>query len=123
MKKAGRLVGLIGMIVLGAFFWTLSSIGEAATINVNCSTGGVLQTAIDGALSGDTISVTGTCTEYVVIRHGGITIDGNGTAAIVGPGNTSSTVFIWDRDTTIRNFASISGGQDGIVVYFSGLQQ
>ena len=106
---------LCSLIVFGLFFWILPSTGGAATIYVNCDTGGVLQTAIDGAASGDTLSVTGICTENVNIRKS-LTVDGNDTAEIHGPDTTKSTVAITTSSITVKNFKSIQGGSYGISV-------
>jgi parallel beta-helix repeat protein len=87
---------------------------EAATINVNCNTGS-LQTAINGAKSGDIISVTGTCNENVFIYKNNITLDGGGTATIKGPDATNSTIYVYGNRVTIKGF-TISGGFEGISI-------
>jgi len=114
---------LFGLVVIGVFFGFLASTGEAATINVNCSTGGVLQTAIDGAASGDTISVNGICNENVDVDKS-VVIDGKQlgipTAEIHGPDTAQPTVKIRAGSVTIKNFHSIQGGQDGIYVSVCG---
>jgi len=49
------------------FFVMYAPAAGAATITVNCDMGELLQAAIDGACSGDRITVTGTCNEAVII--------------------------------------------------------
>lgn len=59
---------------------------------VDCSKehSGALQRAIDLARPGDTILVSGTCYENVTVPEGSdrLTLDGGGTATIVGPDAT-----------------------------------
>ena len=98
---------------------------EAAMINVNCNTGS-LQTAINGAKSGDIISVTGTCNENINIWEtkervtivGLTTIDplGNETkATIEGLNAAASTISIMGQGITVKGFI-IKGGDNGIFV-------
>jgi len=54
------------LIVFATFLWILSSVGEAATIQVDCSSAS-LQAAIEKARPGDTLLVSGTCKENLVI--------------------------------------------------------
>lgn len=110
---------LCGLLLFGVFLWALPST-EAVTINVDCSTGGVLQTAIYGASAGDIISVTGTCNENVVIPPPkiNITLDGGGNATIKGPDATTTTISVLGKMITIKGFI-ISGGYDGITVVWN----
>jgi parallel beta-helix repeat protein len=123
MEKRGRLFGLV---VLGTFFCFLASTGEAATIDVHCESGGILQTSITGAASGDTIRVSGICNENVVVNKS-VIIDGSGipstgtpTAEIHATDPGTATVKITSGGVTFRNFHSIQGGQDGIYVSACG---
>ena len=80
------------------------SLEGGATHAVNCSTG-TIAAAIAAAQPGDTIAITGTCNEAVVVNKDGITLDGGGTAIIDGSGS-----------------ASINGGNaaDGAVIGVNG---
>lgn len=116
MKK----VAICGLVVFGVFLLLLPSAGEAATINVDC-TSQTIQAAITAASSGDTISVTGTCNENVNTTHkAALTLDGNTTAVIHGPDSTNPTVAVRAEGTTIKRFKTISGGQDGIRFFGNG---
>ena len=124
MEKRGRLFGLV---VLGAFFWFLASTGEAATIDVTCPGQSLQTNGINAAASsGDTIRVSGTCIENVVVNKS-VIIDGSGipstgtpTAEIHATDAGTPTVKITSGGVTIRNFRSIQQGQDGIVVSTTG---
>jgi parallel beta-helix repeat protein len=81
-----------------------------------------LQDAIDAASAGDTITVSGTCAENVLIPLGKdeLVLDGGGTATINGPNTTTNaTVMVRARGVTIKGF-TITGGYDGIWVVFGG---
>ncbi len=108
------------LIVVAAFLWILSSVGEAATVQVDCSSGS-LQAAIDKAKPGDTLLVSGTCKENLVIYEEvvRVTLDGQGKATINGPDATKSTIAVRGRGITIKGF-TVTGGRSGIAVGFSG---
>ncbi len=114
MEKRGRLFSLM---VLGVFVWFLASTGEAATTWPCACPGQTIQSFIDNSsvASGDTISVTGVCTENVIVRKS-LTVDGNNTAEIHAAVSTTSTVQITTSSITVRNFKSIQGGSFGIYV-------
>lgn len=106
-------------VVFAAFFWLLPSVGEAATKKVDCNVPGkTLQGAINKLKNGDTLQVINgsTCNENVVVNesHERITIDGLGMATVNGPDNTQTTLQIRGRNITIKGFASITGGRNGI---------
>ena len=87
-QKMVRVGVLLAIFVLVS--WGLPPVGIAQT-PVTCGGPGTpLQSAIDAAGVGDTLSVSGTCTENVVIREekAGLTLDGQGTATINGPDTT-----------------------------------
>lgn len=69
-----------------------------------------------------TIAVSGTCNENFVIdeHHQNITIDGMGSAIISNPDASVSTVSVRGRGITIKNFASITGGSNGVIVLRGG---
>lgn len=112
------------LFILGAFFWLLPSIGEAATRTVDCSVPGkTLQGAINKLKPGNTLQVINgsTCSENVVIREDKerITVDGLGTATVNGPDTTSSVINVRGRAVTIKGF-TITGGETGILVNRGG---
>ena len=109
-----------GLIVVPAFLWTFLSLGEAATIQVDCSSG-TLQPAVDKAKPGDTLLVSGTCKENLLIYEEvvRITLDGQGKATINGPDEGKPTVHVRGRGITIKGF-TVTGGRTGIVVEAGG---
>ncbi len=102
-------------VVFGAFFWLLPSVGEAGTKKLTCGATKTIQKALTSLKPGDTLLVSGTCNENVVVNesHERITIDGQTTATINGPDNTRPTVHIRGRKITLTGF-TITGGEDGI---------
>lgn len=122
--------------IFGAFLWLLSSTGMGAVVPsvaaqsqeqgnqgwalVDCDKEqpGALQRAIDLARSGDTIQVSGTCNENVTIPVGKdlITLDGGGTATIIGPDPALNTISARGvRALTITGLR-IRGGRTGISI-------
>src|SRR3990172_890251 len=63
---------------------------------VDCNAGDTIQEAVSNSNTGDTVLVSGACSENVSITTGktSITIDGQGTATINGPDTTQATVRI-----------------------------
>ena len=78
------------ILALGVCFLT-SAQGQAAAVNVKCEKGKTIQAAVDGAVDGDTITVSGTCTEIVTVTTNGITFIGD-----PGVGGTLNGGFIVD---------------------------
>jgi parallel beta-helix repeat protein len=109
------------LIVFAAFLWLLPSGGEAATIQVDCSSAS-LQAAIERAKPGDTLSVSGTCKENLVIHEEvvRITLDGQGKATVNGPDKGKPPIVVRGRGITIKGF-TVTGGRDGISVLWGGL--
>jgi hypothetical protein len=106
-----------GFIVFGAFLLLLPSIGLG---QVNCP-GSSLQTAINAASPGATISVTGTCNENITIPWDktNLTLNGGGTATINALSSTQGTVTVSSRIASLIGF-NIMGGLNGIVVVRGG---
>lgn len=103
--------------------WLLPSIGGAETKKRTCGPqpGHRLQHFLDELNPGDTLLVSGVCTENVRIGVGrrNLTIDGQGTAVITGPDPTEPTVDIRGVAITIRGF-TITGGREGVHIARGG---
>ena len=78
--------------------------GGGSTLTVDCNAGETIQSKVDEAQSGDTIEITGTCNEAVVVSKDGITLDGGGSAVIDGAG-----IDRWAVDVTGRQKVTIEG--------------
>ena len=79
---------------------------------------GALQRAIDRAVAGDIVRVSGTCSENVTIPAGKdlITLDGGGSAVVDGPDATLNTISARGvRGVTITGF-TVRGGRTGISI-------
>lgn len=98
------------------FIFMISLAAEAATINVACP-GQTIQAAVDSGAPGDIISVSGSCSENVLIRNEKqrLTLINNGAATISGPNNSSPTVNVRGKGIQIQGF-TITGGRDGVEV-------
>jgi len=115
MEKTRRLCGLV---VLGMFLWFLPTIGEA--VSVDCTTQ-YLQPLINQYPAGTFFVVTGICYENITISEikERVTIDGGGTATIIGQDTENATIYVRGQGVTIRGL-TISGGSNGIQVYHGG---
>ena len=93
---------------------TFTSNAQLYSSIVNCPADS-LQTAMDLAQSGFTLSVAGTCNENVLIRNEKqrITIDGGGTASISAPSTSSPAVNIRGKGILLQGF-TIAGGSNGV---------
>jgi parallel beta-helix repeat protein len=89
-------------------------IGPPSTRTVTCP-GESLQAAVGAANPGDTINVTGTCSENVTIDNKKInlTLDGQNVATINGPDSGIATLIVRGTNIVIRNF-EITGGASGV---------
>ncbi len=118
MEKTTAIV-IRSLIVVSVFLWFLSSVSEAATIEVDCSSA-TLQASVDRAKPGDTLLVSGTCKENLVIYEevARITLDGQGKATINGP-EGRPTITVRGRGITIKGF-TVTGGRHGIRVIWGG---
>jgi hypothetical protein len=84
------------------------------TIHVDCSHGESLQTAVTFALPGSTIVAKGNCVGPISIITPGLTIDGRGTAAILGAGRDAVAINGASR-VTLTGIA-VRNGNNGVVV-------
>ncbi len=95
---------------------------DPRVFTVNCDAQpNKLQKALRKANPGDTILVSGTCQENVVIpaESHRITLDGQGTATITGPDVMNGTVEIRGTSIVFKGF-TVTGGLNGIDVSNSG---
>jgi nitrous oxidase accessory protein NosD len=124
MKKA--ITGEIyGLIALGAFLCLVPSVGLGdCNISIGATTYPSIMAAVSAAAFGNTINVSGTCTEIVQIlaNKSGITLNGGGTATIICQSPIPSPVcaaapgiVITGTQIFISGF-NITGGIAGIQV-------
>jgi parallel beta-helix repeat protein len=109
------------LIVLGAFLWFLPSVGLGqCNVFIGSTPYPNITAAVNAAVFGDTINVSGTCTEIVAIlaNKSNITLNGGGIATITCPPGlcaTTGNVVILGKTITIRGF-DITGGMAAIQV-------
>lgn len=114
MKTVGKLL-LLGVVI------ALASPALADTVKkVNCDKGQTVTKALGKADPGDTILVTGTCTERVTIITDRLTLDGQGSAILDGggggPTELSGVVTIdGAHGVTIKGFTVQHGPGEGII--------
>src|SRR5215204_2215973 len=81
----------------------------AATVNVDCSTGGTVGPTLNGLKSGDVVLVQGTCQENILIpaqlQH--ITLDGQRKATVKAPDPGRPAIQVLGREVTIKGFTVI----------------
>jgi hypothetical protein len=81
-RRGAALFGVCTVVAL--LIVPFGDAARATTISVNCATGGDLQAKLDGASSGSTILVKGTCLGRFVIDGKSLTVKGNPTATLDG---------------------------------------
>ena len=94
--------------------------GKPKVVDCACDDGHTLTEALTRARAGDTIRVTGTCTERVTITTDRITLDGGGTAVVDGGGGERTEfdgVIAVDgaRGVTIKGLTVRNGPGEGIL--------
>ena len=94
----------------------LSGGASGATIQVDCDAGDSLAQALQGALPGRTIQVSGTCTEQVTITTDRLTLDGQGQAQLVGDDPGQAVVSVSGAGNVILRGFTIRNGLQGILV-------
>ena len=119
--NSGFTRSLFTLLAILALGFGIASEAEARNINVNCPMKS-LQTAVDRANPGDTINVSGTCVELIVVETDGVTIDGSGTAIIDGTniGGSQSLVIVQALNVRIRNITVTDSPRSGILVRRGG---
>ena len=108
---------VLGAVVVGAAILSVASIGTPANVAVDCDAGGSIRTALGSVKPGDTVLVSGTCNENVVVAAElqRITLDGQGKGAIKAPSTATAAVAVTAREIAIKGF-TITGGRNGINV-------
>ena len=94
---------------------------EADMVTLACSPTATIGETLKSLKPGDTLLVTGTCDEHVVIPEyvQNIALDGQGKATINGPDTRRNTVAVGGRGITLKRF-TIAGGRSGIAVARGG---
>ena len=89
----------------------------AATVNVDCNTGGAVGPTLNGLKNGDVLLVQGTCQENILIQaqvqH--ITLDGQRKATIKAPNGRQPAIQVLGREVTLKGF-TVTGGSFGIAI-------
>jgi parallel beta-helix repeat protein len=116
---------IYGLIALGAFLWLVPSVGLGqCNVSIGATTYPTINAAVSAAVFGDTINVSGTCTEivYILANKSNITLNGGGTATIICQSPipsevcaTTGNVLILGKTITIRGF-NITGGLAAIQI-------
>lgn len=83
---------------------SLASTGTVAATTMVSGGGDALQTAIDGASSGDTIEVVDSATYNPTVVDVGVTIETTADPTIAGTGGISTAVSIEADDVTLDGF-------------------
>ena len=99
MQRILVVAAVLSMVLGSASAWAQlphhSSSGDhetPRTITVNCDSGKTIGQALQRANPGDTLQITGTCQESLVITTDDLTLDGQGTTTIDGGGTTVMTI-------------------------------
>ena len=94
---------------------------SAATVRVDCGSGGAIGPTLSKLTPGDVLLVQGTCRENVVIHSevNGITVDGQGKATISALDARQPAVQVLGREVTIKGF-TVAGGFFGVAVNRGG---
>jgi parallel beta-helix repeat protein len=116
MKQLCRIV-VRRLITLVGLLWLPLSIAEAANVKLACNGKNTIGNSVKKLKPGDTLLVTGTCNENLVIPEeiARVVLDGQGKATIKGPDASIPTIVVSGRGITIKGF-TVTGGRDGIVV-------
>lgn len=116
MKTIFVKLSFISLSLLFLFFLVSSQAEGRAPRVVNCDEGETVQAELDKAQDGDVIEVSGACSEHIVIVNNRITLRGVGGATLNGPDANEHTIQVRGPNTVIRDFSSISGGANVIIV-------
>ena len=116
MRNLRRFVTML--FLLAVLFVPLAVRGDSHDSGqrpVDCSRGQTLSQALATVRPGDTIQVSGTCTETITITTDGLTLSGEEGATIDGGGADENVVTIdGARNVSITNF-TVQNGNEGIL--------
>ena len=94
--------------------------GNGETHTMDCASGETIQAAMAQAQPGDTIMISGTCNEAVVVNIDGITLDGQGSAVIDGMNaDTAALLIKGRRNVTVRGL-TVQNGLNNIKIVETG---
>ena len=88
--------------------------GGGSTHTVDCNAGESIQTKVDAAQAGDTIMITGTCNEAVLVNKDGITLDGGGSAVIDAMDFDAPTISINGHQNVVIKGLRLQNGLHGV---------
>lgn len=91
--SSGRFLSIRASLITALLTFSTSTLANAASAvkEVNCSAGKNITEVLSKAESGDTIQITGTCTERLAITTDRLTLDGQGSATLNGGGSTGGS--------------------------------
>ena len=89
--------------------------GGGTTHTAACPSGSIAN-AMAQAQPGDTIRISGTCRETVVVDKDGITLDGGGSAVIDGGGADASVIAVLGHQNVILKGLTVQNGLIGVHV-------
>ena len=97
--------------------FTPSVVVFAATVEVDCSAGGVVARVLGNVKPGDALVISGICRENIVIEPEiqRITIDGQGKATVQAPDARQPAIQVLGREIAIKGL-TITGGLFGVAV-------
>ncbi|MDX1482886.1 MAG: right-handed parallel beta-helix repeat-containing protein [Alphaproteobacteria bacterium] len=90
------------------------------TKSVDCSAAETIQAALDAAVPGDTIEVSGTCNEAVTINTAKIKLVGVSSAKVIAPAGSGAAIRVRAMNAEVSGFMAITGVTRGIQVERSG---
>ena len=88
--------------------------GAGTTHTVDCNAGETVQSKMDEAQPGDTIMITGTCNEAVVVNKDDITLDGGDTAVIDAMDFDAPTISINGYQNVVIKGLTVQNGLSGV---------
>ena len=89
---------------------------NGTTYPVDCSSGTIAEAMVQ-AQPGDTIMITGTCNETVMLNKDGITLDGGGTAIIDGGGADVPVIAVYGHQNVVIRGLTVQNGQQGVLAH------
>ncbi len=108
---------LCSMCVLALALGPSMAHDDSEIHKVDCDDGDSIQSELDDAKAGDTVEVSGTCVEHVLIATHGVTLRcvDNITDSITAPDTSASTVGIVAQNVVLDG-CRVTGGRNGVSV-------